>query len=293
MFTIIVCSIRPEEAEKLKKNIEATIGMPFEFLAYDNRGTGKGICQVYNELAEIAQYDYLCFAHEDIEFMTEGWGLKLAGKLQEKDCGVIGFAGNAMKSRYPAGWCSSKNYGLRMNMVQADKKDIQFNINPYKEDFSTVVTTDGLCLFVPKQTWSKIRFDDRTFKGFHCYDLDFAMAAHVAGFRNYICHTVLVKHFSQGNYDLKWWKENLKLHKKWSKHLPLYVNNNKSQRYRRYIEHKTAVNWVWMFGKIGQFDTIKKRHIAEYIATHPINGRSYRLLVRSIKYIRARKRTNK
>ena len=57
MFTIIVCSIRPEEAEKLRKNIEATIGMPFEFLAYDNRGTGKGICQVYNELAEKAQFD--------------------------------------------------------------------------------------------------------------------------------------------------------------------------------------------------------------------------------------------
>ena len=47
--SIIVCSIRPDEAERLRRNIEATIGVPFEFIAYDNRGTGKGICQVYNQ----------------------------------------------------------------------------------------------------------------------------------------------------------------------------------------------------------------------------------------------------
>ena len=81
MFSIIVCSIRPNEAERLRKNIEETIGVPFEFLAYDNRGTGKGICQVYNECAEKAQYPYLCFVHEDIEFTTNKWGEKIAEKL--------------------------------------------------------------------------------------------------------------------------------------------------------------------------------------------------------------------
>ena len=293
MFTIIVCSIHPADAERLRANIEKTIGVPFEFLVYDNRETGKGICQVYNECAEKAQYDYLCFAHEDIEFMTEGWGRKLAVKLQEEDCGVIGFAGNAMKSKFPAGWCSTPHYGTRMNMVQGGKTDRSYKVNPYKEDFSTVVTSDGLCLFTPKCTWNKIRFDEHTLTGFHCYDIDFAIAAHVAGFKNYVCHTVLVKHFSHGNYDIRWWNENIKLHKKWSKHLPLYINKSKSALYRRYIEHKTAVNWVWMFGKNGLFDSIKKRHIAEYIVTHPLNGRSYKLLTKYLKYRRSRNTTNK
>ena len=44
MFTIIVCSIHPADAERLRANIEKTIGVPFEFLVYDNRETGKGIC---------------------------------------------------------------------------------------------------------------------------------------------------------------------------------------------------------------------------------------------------------
>ena len=227
MFTIIVCSIHPADAERLRANIEKTIGVPFEFLVYDNRETGKGICQVYNECAEKAQYDYLCFAHEDIEFMTEGWGRKLAVKLQEEDCGVIGFAGNAMKSKFPAGWCSTPHYGTRMNMVQGGKTDRSYKVNPYKEDFSTVVTSDGLCLFTPKCTWNKIRFDEHTLTGFHCYDIDFAIAAHVAGFKNYVCHTVLVKHFSHGNYDIRWWNENIKLHKKWSKRREYRILRNK------------------------------------------------------------------
>ena len=61
MISIITCSIKPHEAESLRKNIENTIGVPFEFIAYDNRGTGKGICQVYNECAENARYENLCF----------------------------------------------------------------------------------------------------------------------------------------------------------------------------------------------------------------------------------------
>ena len=43
MISIITCSIKPHEAESLRKNIENTIGVPFEFIAYDNRGTGKGL----------------------------------------------------------------------------------------------------------------------------------------------------------------------------------------------------------------------------------------------------------
>ena len=115
MFSIIVCSIRPDEAERLRKNIEATIGVPFEFIAYDNRGTGKGICQVYNECAENARYDNLCFVHEDVEFATENWGKLIAEKLSEKDCGVIGFAGSTIKSKAYSGWSSSSRSTMRTN----------------------------------------------------------------------------------------------------------------------------------------------------------------------------------
>ena len=119
MFSIIVCSIRPAEAEALRQNIAATIGdVPFEFIAYDNRGTGKGIAEVYNECASRAKYDLLCFAHEDIEFRSEGWGRDIASKLEEQGTGVIGFAGSTYKSAYPTGWLCTRRWGVRMNYVQ-------------------------------------------------------------------------------------------------------------------------------------------------------------------------------
>ena len=290
MFTIIVCSIRPKEAENLRKNIEATIGVPFEFLAYDNRGTGKGICQVYNECAERAKYDYLCFAHEDIEFLTDDWGKKIAEKLQEKDCGVIGFAGSTMKSKFPSGWSSTSRYGLRMNMVQVEYgNDCLHQLNPYDEDFSKVVTADGLCLFTSKKTWNEVRFDEKNLKGFHCYDVDYSLGLFSAGYRNYICHKVLVKHTSLGNHDVVWLRDNLKLHKKWDKHLPMYVNKDKSRFYRNYLEFMTSVEWTYIMSRNSVYESMQLKHVLRYIATHPTNGRSYKMLVNYLKYRRSAK----
>ncbi len=284
MFSIIVCSIRPEQAEALRKNIEATIGVPFEFIAYDNRGTCKGICQVYNECAEKAQYEYLCFVHEDIEFMTVNWGKKIAEKLAEPQCGLIGFAGSAMKSKAFSGWCSTSRYGTRAHYIQGDKKkEIPCYFNPYDEDFSGVVTLDGLCLFISRENWNKVRFDDKTLTGFHCYDIDISIAAHTSGLNNWVCNTVLLKHFSPGNYDEKWMKENEKLHKKWERHLPLYVKQ-KSKKYTKFLEWKTNLEWTYQMGLRGIFGRSSAKYVLQYLASHPVNGRSYKLLLRYVKH---------
>ena len=53
MISIIVCSINPDAAEKLKQNIAATIGrVEYEVIVFDNRTSGYGICKVYNSCAE-------------------------------------------------------------------------------------------------------------------------------------------------------------------------------------------------------------------------------------------------
>ena len=289
MFSIIVCSIRPNEAERLRKNIEETIGVPFEFLAYDNRGTGKGICQVYNECAEKAQYPYLCFVHEDIEFTTNKWGEKIAEKLADPECGVIGFAGSAMKSKALSGWCSTGRYGSRTHYIQGDNGDEYLcYLNPYNEDFSGVVTLDGLCLFVSKNNWNNIRFDEKTLQGFHCYDIDFTIASHTSGLSNWVCNTVLLKHFSTGSDDNTWITENHKLHNKWKNHLPLYIKQ-KSKKFERRLEWKTNLEWSYQLGLKGLFDRIQKKYIFQYIALHPLNRRSFKLIAKYFEYLRNKK----
>lgn len=284
MISIITCSIKPHEAESLRKNIENTIGVPFEFIAYDNRGTGKGICQVYNECAENARYENLCFIHEDVEFHTKDWGAHIIDKLKDKDCGIIGFAGSTMKSKYPSGWGSSGKYGVRMHMIQVDNgKEFKISLNPDNNDFSQVITTDGLCMFIRKDVWRTVRFDETVLKGFHCYDVDISIAAHIAGYKNYICHTVLVKHFSAGNYDTEWWTENKKMHRKWDGHLPLYLKRHHPV-YKRYLEYRTSNEWTYRLGSKGVFNGIKTKHILGYLFTHLVNGRSYKLINKYLKY---------
>ena len=98
-FTLICCSVDPAAAEALRRNVAATIGEPFEFDVWDNRGRNVGLCDVYDRCAERSGGEYLCFVHEDVRFLTEGWGARLAAKLCEPDCGVIGFAGSVLKLR--------------------------------------------------------------------------------------------------------------------------------------------------------------------------------------------------
>ena len=138
MFTIICCSVDPAAARRLEKNIAATCGCPYEFIAYDNRINGDGLCKVFNRCAAAARYDMLCFVHEDVEFQTKGWGQIIAAKLAEADCGVIGFAGSILKLKHLTGWHNGGG-DLRAHYVQYMRGGHHpIDRNPDGVDFSPV-----------------------------------------------------------------------------------------------------------------------------------------------------------
>lgn len=241
MFSFVVCSIDPQRAEALRRNLESTVGAPFELIVKDNRGTGKGICRVFNEAAAEARFDLLCFLHEDVAFRTPNWGAVIAGQLRRPDCGVIGFAGSTVKSRTFSGWAVAP--GIRENYAQPDRKRgagavRRFLTNPEGADFAPVVCLDGLCLFVRREVWAEIRFDEQTFHGFHAYDLDFSTAV-ARRYRNYVCMTVGIEHFSAGIYSRKWVREMMTYHEKWRDELPLFAEKPFSARETERMERRT------------------------------------------------------
>ena len=59
-FTLICCSVDPAAAEALRRNVAATIGEPFEFDVWDNRGRNVGLCDVYDRCAEAYFLKLLC-----------------------------------------------------------------------------------------------------------------------------------------------------------------------------------------------------------------------------------------
>jgi len=63
---------------------------------------------------------------------------------------------------------------------------------------------DGVFLAVRRAVLDTIRFDDKTFNGFHLYDVDFTYAAHLTGFRLAVACDLFLLHHSVGNLDDNW-----------------------------------------------------------------------------------------
>lgn len=282
MFSIICCSINPQAADRLRANIEATCGVPFEFIAYDNRGRSDGLCKVYNACAARARYDMLCFVHEDVEFLTEGWGRIIAAKLAEPDCGVIGFAGSILKLRRLSGWHNGGG-DLRAHYVQyMNGRHHTADFNPEGLDFSPVVTLDGLCLFVRRDVWQKTPFDEQTFTGFHGYDIDFTLAV-ACRCRNYVCNKVMVEHFSTGGYSQQWLDTMKRLHHKWRSRLPIFATplpKSEIDRYER-VSESYFIRFMW---QKGCFYERNFGHGVQYIARYPFSGHAWILLPKYVIY---------
>lgn len=286
MISFVCCSIKLAEAERVRLNIESTIGVPFEFICFDNREHSFGLCKVYNMCAEKAKYDYICFVHEDVKYNTQDWGTLIINKLSEKDCGVIGFAGSTVKINYPTGWIVERRC-TRMSMIQHYKRKKRFSVKsiaPKSESYSQVIPLDGFCLFVRKDVWSECRFDEVYFTGFHAYDVDFSMTV-AQKYKNYVCNIISIEHFSDGSFSQQWYDETLRLHEKWESKLPMSVPGADLDpcamkayfQSAKYMNIKAAMK-ARIFPIVGFSDVMK--HILKY----PFAVKSWRLIEKYVKY---------
>ena len=87
---------------------------------------------------------------------------------------------------------------------------------------------DGFCFFAQKSLFNKIRFDDKTYPGFHLYDMDICMQVIEAGYKVCVCRDVLAEHcwsekmqFSKMGGDM--FAHNLELFVRvWQSRLPVW-----------------------------------------------------------------------
>jgi GT2 family glycosyltransferase len=73
---------------------------------------------------------------------------------------------------------------------------------------------DGVFLAMNRRVVETVRFDDRTFQGFHLYDLDFTFRAYLAGFRLAVCTDFGFVHASHGRFDEEWHRQAQLFHDK-------------------------------------------------------------------------------
>lgn len=232
MISIIIASTNAALLAQVEDNIQTTVGVPFEIISFDNSKGKVGLCEVYNRGAKKAKFDVLCFMHEDIKVHTLGWGKIVAGIFAaNKKLGLIGIAGSQYKSLAPSGWhCYDIDaleimyYNIIQNYKYTDKQTTRDYSNETDTKLARVVCIDGVWMCCTKQAIDSYSFDQELLREFHGYDLDFSLGVNQTH-EVAVTFEVLIEHFSEGKFNKEWLKEILKIHKKWSKQLPINLTD--------------------------------------------------------------------
>jgi glycosyltransferase involved in cell wall biosynthesis len=246
MISIIISSAKKPLLAQVKKNIADTIGVEHQIIAFDNSDGSKGICQIYNQGIREAQYDVLCFMHEDVALHTPNWGVIVEDIFKnDPEVGLIGLAGSSYRPITPTGWNGMGNEGYYINLLQrfkfAEKETKREYHNPGDKNLAPVAVVDGVWFCTTKVLAQKHGFDER-FAGFHVYDMDFSLTI---GQEKTVAVTfdVLLEHFSEGSYNVDWLKDTIKLFEKWHHILPINLEGL-SRKQVIYIERRTFKHFL-------------------------------------------------
>ena len=230
MISIIISTHRPEFYEKVAASIEQTIGEEFEIISIENNGQ-YSLSQAYNMGAERAQYQFLCFVHEDVLFETNNWGTELIRQIKSnKKIGLIGIVGSKIFTRFSMGWYCPFYPEIfltgHLNQGQNSWEKYKYeNFSPVKEYLDEVVVLDGVFLFTTKKIWENNKFDEKLITGFHGYDIDFSMQIMSRGFKIFVDKSIILRHYSLGKCDRRWFTAIKNVTQKWKTFLPVKASN--------------------------------------------------------------------
>lgn len=217
MISIIVCSRGSDIPLDLKSSIAETIGCDYELVVIDNAANSFSIFQAYNEGVRRSKGELLCFCHDDVLFLSQDWGKRIASYFESRsDLGLLGVSGAHFLPSVPMYWSSSpfvsehnlnNDHGLHEEFFHED----YFN----DKDIVEVVAVDGLCFFMRSALFERVRFDDSSYAGFHLYDMDICLQVISAGLKVMVCRDILIEHS---------WSESVKVDEVLEKNLSIFCN---------------------------------------------------------------------
>jgi len=223
MISVIVCARQPTSWDFHTRNIAKTIGTEYEYVRVDNALNTMGICAAYNEGVRRAKGDLLVFIHEDCFLMEPGWGKVLYSKFNaDPKLGLVGAAGTQYLFSTTPAWVAAGMPFIRGRVVHEVRDGDLFVLTVFSWDKSDaeVVAVDGLFFAIPRKLFDTIRFDEKTFPGFHFYDLDICMQIRRTH-KLLVTWDIMVKHLSGGNMNAVWLDYGKRFLEKYKNELPV------------------------------------------------------------------------
>lgn len=199
--SIIICSIDAERFAKVCETYRSLLkGVPHDIVGIHD---ARSLCEGYNRGTRQATGEILVFSHDDIEILTPDFAAKLLTHLAKFE--LIGIAGTTRltgPSWTYAGWTHTHG---QIGYPMATPGHINVCAWQMREAVTAnAEALDGVLLAARREVVERVGFDERTFDGWHLYDIDFTYRAHLAGFRVAICHDLLLVHHSPGDFGADW-----------------------------------------------------------------------------------------
>jgi hypothetical protein len=282
MISIVVCHRDETLLDQFQLNVTNTIGVPFEFVIIDNKKNDYTIFQAYNLGVERSQFDIICFAHEDLLFHTVNWGKNVINHFKEVTTGMIGVIGGNAFPKCPAPWWNNSllNDHLVHNIQHWNEGFIPINDfnkkpylnkenvtidcqNPTGEDRIKAVTLDGLWMCAHKRVFKQCKFDEDTFKGFHCYDTDICLQVNQY-YDVYVVYDILIEHLSMGTVAKTWAEAAEVLADKWIDKLPLFKKEVDPSLISSY-NSKCLLTYCYWIQSMGFSDSKIRMTIKKYL----------------------------
>lgn len=255
MISIIICSRDDHYFSQLEENIVKTIGCGYELIRIDNKENTYNIFQAYNEGVKKSKGEILCFCHEDILYHTKDWGIKVKEHFKDENIGLIGIIGGTALPKVPAPWWNNELLNVHLvNLIQhwrkgyvpekhyrrafENKEYVTRDLHsPNNINVESAVSVDGLWFCIRRELFEHISFDEETYPGFHCYDLDICLQA-LQYKKNAVVFDILIEHFSEGSINKEWFSASLAFNQKWENFLPVFSTKSHNIQHPQYIAYE-------------------------------------------------------
>lgn len=169
----VVCVYNDEQTlrDNLLKGLENQT-REYELILVDNRhGVFSSAAKALNWGGGKSRGKYILFIHQDVILCANPLFLKELEKFLDSipDLGVAGFAGIT-------------DHNEKRGFI---KDRVQLWEEPFNEPRS-VQTLDEFTLIMPRTVFDELKFDEKTFNGWHCYGADYCLSVKQKGLNAYV-----------------------------------------------------------------------------------------------------------
>lgn len=201
LVSVIICSI----AEKRFQQVSAMYMRLLDRVPHEIIGIhdARSLCEGYNRGVARSKGEILVFSHDDVDILTPDFAARLVASLDQHDLiGAVGATYLSGATWFGCGWPHLRG---QIGVPAESGAGIVANFfGTYGIVAEGVQVMDGFFLATRRTLALQLPFDEKTFDGWHLYDIDFSFSAHLKGFRCAIANDLVMVHASRGKFDEKW-----------------------------------------------------------------------------------------